>query len=118
MRRSIDCKGKEDVKSQVRIMMEAVTKAGRGDASLPNDYTFFFDGVDRKLCMESFCWIMMVSENFIKTASVALRKGNEPVLKRAGHMYNNDTFFADISYADAVHIFEDWAGLSAGIIYI
>ena len=73
MRDTIDCKGKEDVKSQVRIMMEAVTKPGRGDASLPNDYTFFFQGADRKLCMESFCWIMKVPENFIKTVSTALR---------------------------------------------
>jgi hypothetical protein len=118
MRRNIDSKGKEDIKLQVRIIMEAVTKPGRGNASLPNDYTFFFDGVDRKLCMESFCWLMKVSENFIKSTSTALRKGKEPVVKKSGNKYDNETFFADISYADAVHMFEDWAGLSAGIIYI
>ena len=115
MRRNIDVKGKEDVKSAVRVLMEEVTKKGRQDAKQPNDYSFFFGGADIKICMESFCHVMKVSENFVKQVSADLRKGKEPVVKKSGNMYDDDTFFDDISYQDAVYIFEDWAGISAGI---
>ena len=51
--------------------------------------------------MESFCQVMMVPKNFVKAVSVDLRKGFEPVVKKAGHKYDDKTFFDDISYKDA-----------------
>ena len=115
MRKKIEGKSDLDCKHVVEQLMEIVTQAGRKDSNQPNDYTFFYKGLDRKLCRDSFVWLFMTSQNYVKSLSTKLRKGEEPGTSDSKHRYDNESFFEDIDYNTAVHIFEDWAGISAGM---
>lgn len=115
MRKKIDVKQDIDLKQVVTQLMEVVTLPGRKLTKGPNDYSLFYKGVDRKLCMETFAWVFMTSQNQLKMMSANLRKGDEQSTNDGKHRYDNDSFFEDIDFKTAAFIFEDWAGISSGI---
>lgn len=115
MRKKIDVKNDNDCKDVVQQLMEVVTLPGRKLPKGPNDYSLFYKGVDRKLCMETFAWVFMTSQNQLKMMSANLRKGDDQFTNDGKHSYDNDSFFDDIDFKTAAFIFEDWAGISSGI---